>query len=267
MELYYKTVFYILSGVIGLCVGSFLNVVIYRVPNGISVATPASHCPECKKPIKWYDNIPVISYIILGGKCRNCKVHIPFRYTAVELLNTVLWLLAAFLFYDSGIVFTLSVMATASILICVFFIDLENMIIPDRFQIMLVAVAVAVFFFEKSPYSGIKHWHSNLIGGIAGFAIFYLIALVAGKIAGREAMGGGDVKLAGVMGLFLGWHRLLLAVLIASVSASIIILISKAVKGEKGGEYPFAPFLSTGFMISILFGNSMINWYISLITV
>lgn len=263
---FYKIAFYVLSGVIGLCVGSFLNVVIYRVPNKMSVAFPASHCPDCKSPIKWYDNIPVISYLILGGKCRNCKKHISFRYTAVEILNTVLWLLAAFMFYETSVIYAVVLMAASSVLICIFFIDLENMIIPDRFQIILLCLAVIGFFFDKSELSGINHFIYNILGGVFGFAVMWLLGFIGEKVSGREALGGGDIKLCGVMGLFLGWQKFLLSVLIASVSASIVILVYKS-KGEgKDREYPFAPFLSTGFLIGLFFGNPIINAYISLLT-
>ena len=99
MEHFYLICAYVLSGILGLCVGSFLNVVIYRWPNNMSIAKPSSHCPTCKYELRWYDNIPVLSYLMLGGKCRSCKTHISFRYTAVEVANTVLWLLCAFLFW------------------------------------------------------------------------------------------------------------------------------------------------------------------------
>ena len=115
------TVIYILTGVVGLCVGSFLNVVIYRVPEGMSLAKPDSHCPKCKYKLKWYDNIPILSYIILGGKCRGCGERISFRYTAVEIANTLLWLLSAFLFVEKSIVFAVMAALASSIFIIVFF--------------------------------------------------------------------------------------------------------------------------------------------------
>lgn len=245
--------------------GSFLNVVIYRVPNKLSVAKPASHCPTCKEKIKWYDNIPILSYILLGGKCRNCKTHIPFRYTAVEILNTLLWLLCGYMFYEKSVIYSVIVMLAISAFLCVFFIDLENMIIPDRFQIIILVLGIAAIFFDYSAYSGREHWLSNIIGGVAAFGVFYLIGLIGGKIAKREALGGGDIKLAGVMGLFLGWQKLLLAMIIASVSACVVILITNIKSKEKGKEYPFAPFLSAGFILTVLFGNGLLDWYFSLL--
>lgn len=253
-----------MAGIIGLCVGSFLNVVIYRVPLGMSVAKPASHCPTCSKPIKWYDNIPVLSYTLLGGKCRNCKTHIPFRYTAVEISNALLWLLSVRCFLCDGILPALIAMALSSVLICVLFIDLENMIIPDRFQIILAVLGIIAAVTDKSDFGG-KFALSHIIGCVVGFAVFALVALVFTKITGAEALGGGDVKLAAVMGLFLGWQKLLLAVFIASLSASVLLIILKYKNNDgKTKGYPFAPFLSAGFLIAHFFGGAVINSYISL---
>ena len=170
MDKFYLICAYVLSGVIGLCVGSFLNVVIYRLPNKMSLAKPNSHCPICKYELRWYDNIPVISYLMLGGRCRSCKVHIPFRYTAVELANAALWLLCAILFWEKSIPLAAIYMLVFSVFICVFFIDLEHKIILDRFQIALLLFGVAIIFFDKS-----YGWLSHVIGGVSGFAVFYLV--------------------------------------------------------------------------------------------
>ena len=255
--------FYIYAALIGLCVGSFLNVVIYRVPLKMSVAKPNSHCPVCKTPIKWYDNIPVFSYIFLGAKCRNCKTHIPFRYTAVEIANTLLWVLSAYCFFEKSIFYCILSMAVSSILLCIFFIDLENMIIPDRFQVMLLVLGILSIFCDKSVIVAEVGYLSHIIGGVAGFLSFLLISSVVSKIVGKEALGGGDIKLAGVMGLFLGWQKLLLALLSASVIATVIILIKSKNNGEKK-EFPFGPFLSIGFALAMFFGDAIIRGYLSL---
>ena len=258
MSQYYITVTYILSCIIGLCVGSFLNVVIYRLPEGMNLAKPGSHCTSCGYELKWYDNIPVISYIILGGRCRKCREHISVRYTVVEIANALLWLACALLFVPGNIPYAAACALACSVMICVFFIDLEHMIVPDSFQIILLVLGIIVTIFDRAQ------WLSHVIGCAAGFLSFLLIALVAGKLAGREALGGGDIKLAGVMGLFLGWQRLLLAVLLASVIGSIVILALQ--RGEnKGKEFPFAPFLSSAFVFAGLFGDKIIDLYLSLL--
>ena len=260
MEEYYLIVSYILTGIIGLCVGSFLNVVIYRVPEGMSLAKPDSHCPNCKYKLKWYDNIPVLSYILLGGKCRNCKTHIPFRYTAVELSNMILWFACAFLFWKQSIPLACIYMIVLSVFICVFFIDLEHKVIFDRFQLILLTLGIVSIFFDKNCA-----WYSHLIGGLAGFGVFYLVAFLFEKITKKEGLGGGDIKLAGVAGLLLGWERLLLSLLVATIPAAIVMLITKRAAEGEDREFPFAPFLVVGFSIALLFGEPIIGWYLSLL--
>jgi len=259
MDKFYLICAYVLSGVFGLCVGSFLNVVIYRLPNKMSLAKPNSHCPACKYELRWFDNIPVLSYLMLGGKCRQCKNHISFRYTAVELGNTVLWLLCAFLFWKKSILLACIYMVTLSVFICVFFIDLEHQIIPDRFQIILLVLGAASICFDTD-----FTWLSHVIGGVSGFAVFYLVAWSFEKLCGLEGLGGGDVKLAGVVGLLLGWERLLLGLLIATIPAALIMLILSRANEDARRQYPFAPFLVSGFAVAMLFGSQTIRWYLSL---
>ena len=257
---FYLTVAYILCGLLGLCVGSFLNVVIYRVPLGMSVARPASHCPLCSAKIRLYDNIPIVSYILLGGKCRSCKGRIPFRYTAVEALNCALWLLCV-LVYHTNLIFMIVSCAVCSVCICVFFIDLEHMIIPDRFQVILGVLAVASVFFDTE-----YDWLSHLIGLAAALVVFIAVGYAVSRYKKRESLGGGDIKFAACAGLLLGWQRFILMMLIASVSASVVLLIkSKRSKDETSKEYPFGPFLATGAVLALLFGHYVIEWYIKLL--
>lgn len=262
MEGFYLICVYVLAGALGLCVGSFLNVVIYRVPNGMSVARPASHCPSCKYELRAYDNIPVLSYVLLGGKCRKCKTHISFRYTAVEIANAVLWLLCVALFWEKSIPLACIYAVVFSVFLCVFFIDLEHRLIFDRFQILLLLLGAASIFFD-----GDFGWVSHLIGGAVGFLSFFLISFGFEKLFGKEGLGGGDVKLAGVAGLLLGWERLLLALLIATVPAAIVMSIAKRGKEGEEKEFPFAPFLVSGFGVAMLFGTQIIRWYFSLLGV
>lgn len=275
MEEYYKIVAFILAGLLGVCVGSFLNVVIYRVPLGMSLAKPDSHCPNCQYKLKWYDNIPVISYLILGGKCRGCKQRISFRYPAVELANTLTWLGSVWLFWDTSIPFTVITALASTLLICVFFIDLDHMLIFDRFNVSLLILGVLAVFFD--PY---YDWLSHVIGGVAGFAVFYGIHALFYYGFKKDALGGGDIKLSGAVGLLLGWERLLLGVIIASLSASVVLLLlnrknatdepettEESTANEDGalpGEYPFAPFLCSGFWVAMMFGAGIITWYLSL---
>ncbi len=260
MDEFYLAVAYILAAIIGLCVGSFLNVVIYRLPNKMSLVKPNSHCPACKYELRWYDNIPVLSYLILGGKCRKCKARISFRYAAVELANAALWVLCVLFFWQKSIVLACIYALVCSIFICIFFIDLEHKIIFDRFQIMLLVLSLASIFFDKD-----YGWLSHVIGGVAGFAVFFLVAWVFEKVSKREGLGGGDVKLACVAGLLLGWERLLLSLIIATVPAAIIMLIASRGKEGEDREFPFAPFLICGFSVAMFFGTQILNWYLSLL--
>ena len=257
MEIYFKVITYVLSALLGLCVGSFLNVVIYRVPEKMNLAKPASHCPKCGYQLKWYDNIPVVSYIILGGKCRNCKEHISFRYTFVEIINALLWVACVAVFWEKSIPYACLMAAVCSVSICIAFIDLEHMLIFDRFQIMLLVLGAASIPFDKDVV-----WYSHLIGFAAGFIVFFAFAKIGEKVFGREALGGGDVKLAAVMGLLLGWEKLILSVIIASVVGSIVLVILRRSRGdEKNTEYPFGPFLILGLDASLLLGNLIMEWY------
>ena len=260
MEIYYLISAYILAGVFGLCVGSFLNVVIYRLPNNMNLAKPDSHCPVCKYKLKWYDNIPILSYIILGGKCRSCKTHISFRYTAVEIANMLMWLLSALLFWKTNIPLACIYAAVSSIFLCIFFIDLEHKIILDRFQLMLLALGIAAIFFDKD-----FPWTSHVIGGVLGFLVFFFVGWAYEISHDREGLGGGDIKLVGVVGLLLGWERMLLALLVASVPAAIIMLALTRGKNGENKEFPFAPFLVSGFSVAMFFGTPIINWYVSLL--
>lgn len=253
-------VVYILAGLLGLCIGSFLNVVIYRLPNGMSLAHPSSHCPNCNYALKWYDNIPVLSYLILGGKCRKCRKPISPRYVAVELTTCALYLLSVFLFWDQSIPYAVTTALAASVLVCVFFIDLEHLYIPDRFQIILAVLGFVCVFFDPGTVR-----LDHLIGCLAGGGVFLAVALISKKILGREGLGMGDVKLAFCTGLLLGWQKFLLAILLASLCACAVMIPRRYLKKEKQKEFPFAPFISTGVLTAIYAGTFIIDWYVKLL--
>lgn len=268
METAYLIFTYILTGLLGLCIGSFLNVVIYRVPLGMSVVYPPSHCPKCDYKLKWYDNIPVISYCMLGGKCRGCGEHISFRYTVVELANMILWLASVFLFFSFdayGIIKTVCVMVLSSVLICVFFIDLEHQIIPDRFSVILAVLGIILTVSDALLTDG--RWTDHLVGLAVGGGFFLLIYYLALWIYKREGLGFGDVKLMAAAGLYLGWIGTFIAVLVGSVAGSVILLIIRRRKGsERFTEYPFAPFLAFGILMAALFGDALTSWYLGLLS-
>lgn len=257
---YILAVAYVMAGLLGLCVGSFLNVVIYRVPNEMSLATPSSHCPKCGYMLRWYDNIPVFSYLFLGGKCRKCRQPISIRYTLVELANMALWIACVALFWEQSVVYACVAAILCSTLICIFFIDLEHMLIFNRFTITVAVLGLVAMFFDGYT----SEW-DHVIGAIAGGLVFvgiYYGGILALK---KEGLGWGDVKLAAAAGLFLGWQKLILAMLIASVGACIVLLALRVIrKDEEGTEYPFGPFIVTGMLIAALVGTPILNWYIGL---
>lgn len=261
MDSYILICVYVLAGLFGLCVGSFLNVVIYRVPLGMSLARPGSHCTKCDYSLRWYDNIPVLSWIMLGGRCRKCREPISIRYTAVELANTVLWLLCAMLFWEQNPVYAIVCAIVCSVLICIFYIDLEHMLIYNRF-VLLIAAGGLITMFHDGYTKPIDH----VIGALAGGGVFALLYFGAILILKREAMGFADVKLAAAAGLLLGWQKFILAILVGSVVGSFVLVILNRVKNqERNTEYPFGPFIVGGMLLALLVGDAILTWYVALI--
>ena len=261
MDSYILICVYVLAGIFGLCVGSFLNVVIYRVPLGMSLARPGSHCTKCDYSLRWYDNIPVLSWIMLGGRCRKCREPISIRYTAVELANTVLWLLCAMLFWEQDPVYAIVCAIVCSVLICIFYIDLEHMLIYNRF-VLLIAAGGLITMFHDGYTKPIDH----VIGALAGGGVFALLYFGAILILKREAMGFADVKLAAAAGLLLGWQKFILAILVGSVVGSFVLVILNRVKNqERNTEYPFGPFIVGGMLLALLVGDAILTWYVALI--
>lgn len=257
----------VLTIVIGLCVGSFLNVVIYRLPNEMKLYSPPSHCPNCNYKLKWYDNIPVFSYIFLRGKCRNCKQKISIRYPLVELTNMILWFVCLVCFTDiiiktntnDYVMFVTSCIA-CSTLVCVFFCDLEHLIIPDELQVVLLCLGIANLF---SNYIDPK---LQAIGFFIGGGFFYLVYLIAFAIKGKESLGFGDVKLMAMLGLLLGAYNVVLIIFISSIMGAIILLIINKVKKEgENKEYPFAVFIVPATIVVLFVGRFVIEWYLSLL--
>ncbi|HHY65045.1 MAG TPA: prepilin peptidase [Clostridiaceae bacterium] len=252
----------------GLCTGSFLNVCIYRIPAGKSIISPPSACPECGERIKFSDMIPVVSYILLKGKCRNCKASISLRYPAVELLTAVIWFVT-YLRYGLTVE-TAGLILLFSILIAVFFIDLDHMIIPNGLVLTGLAGGAAVFLYHVfiKPFGlyGSTSWYTPLIGMVSSSGILFLIALIGLIIYKNDgAMGMGDVKIFMPIGLFLGWKlsllTLVLSVFLGGIT-SLVLLILK-IKDRKSA-IPFGPFIVTASLFSALYGNELIRWYLQL---
>jgi leader peptidase (prepilin peptidase)/N-methyltransferase len=264
----------------GLIVGSFLNVCIVRLPRGRSIVSPPSHCPRCKRSIKFFDNIPVISFLILRGKCRACNERISWRYPAVELLNGLLYVWTVHEFGFGGEMFL--VMAFCSSLIVVTFIDYDHQIIPDVITLpgMLVGLMLAPFFMSVLadplpfrlgsllPHAGpyLTGFLNSFIGLLCGATPLFAIGWLWEKLRNIEAMGGGDVKLMGMVGSFLGWKGALLTIMLGALAGSVVGITLILLKRHKMDKViPFGPFLAIGAVMTMFYGYDIVSWYLGLI--
>jgi leader peptidase (prepilin peptidase)/N-methyltransferase len=243
----------------GLALGSFVNVCIYRIPIKKSIISPPSTCPNCGQRIKFYDNIPLISYVLLLGKCRHCRNRIPLVYPAVELL-VGLMSLALFIRYGLSYQYFLFLLFAAT-LITVSFIDFKHKIIPDVLSLPGIVAGFSVSFFL-----GHVTWLDSLIGIISGGGALFLVGFVYKLLTGREGMGGGDVKLLAMIGAWMGWMSLPFIVLISSLTGAVIGLAVILLSG-KGlrVRIPFGPFLSLGALLYFFFGTELTTWYFRLL--
>lgn len=251
-------IYFSLVVILGLAFGSFLNVCIYRLPKKLSIIYPNSFCPNCKSKIRIVDNIPILSYLRLRGKCRNCHQKISIRYLLVELLNAVLWA-TCFLLFSSNLVLFFSSIIFCSILIIITFIDLENKIIFDRFNLIILFLGAILCIFSHDVI-----WYDRLIGLGFGF-LFFLIVYILGKVLfNKDVLGQGDIKLVASIGLFLGWQNLIVMFLFAFLSSAMVLLPISIKKNLQNHEFPFAPFLAFGAILSLFVAKKIIIFYLGL---
>lgn len=251
------TIFYYFWPIVllfGLCIGSFLNVCIYRIPVKMKVYEGRSICPYCRSQLTALDLIPVFSYIFLRGKCRHCGCRISPIYLIVELLTALLFV-AAFYFFSVSLQ-TLLVWMLISVLIVASFIDIHTLEIPDGVSLWIGAIGIVSFFIPDIL------WWQRLIGALVASSPLLIILL----ISKGNAMGMGDIKLMAAVGLILGYKLSIFALLAASIFGAVIglLLIALKKKGKKD-EIPFVPMLSFGILFALFFGNDIIAWYISLL--
>lgn len=241
--------------VMACCIGSFFNVVIHRLPAGESIVRPGSHCPGCKHPIAFYDNIPLLSFLILMGKCRYCREPISVRYPLVEALTG---LLALLLFRLHGVqVQFLIDFFFVSLLILITFIDLDTYTIPNVLSLSGIVAGLALSFFSLRV-----SWFDSLLGIVLGGGFLYLIAVGYQYLRHQEGLGMGDVKLLGMVGAFLGWPGVLFTVLSGSVVGTLVggVVMWRSRKGLNT-MLPFGPFLSLGAITYLFWGQSFFRWY------
>jgi len=244
--------------VLGAVVGSFLNVIIHRLPEEKSIVFPASHCPKCRHAIRLYDNIPLISYLILKGRCRDCSEAISLRYPLVELLTAILSLLT---FWKFGLsIQYLCAFTFVCSLIAITFIDLDHQIIPD----VISLPGIPIFFLAAVFVMDLRILDAFL-GFLIGGGVLYSIASIYELVTKREGMGGGDIKLLGMIGAFLGWQSLLFVLLISSFAGAAVGITLMIIKGrDMKYAVPFGPFLSLGAVVYLFFGARLLNLFLSL---
>ena len=240
------------------CMGSFFNVVIHRLPAGESIVRPGSHCPRCSRPIAFYDNIPLLSYLILRGKCRTCQAPISFRYPMVEAATG---LLALLLFRLYGLHFQFFIeFVLVSLLILITFIDLDTYTIPNVLSLSGIGAGLAFSFFSIRVT-----WWDALLGLALGGGFLYLIAIVYEYLRHQEGLGMGDVKLLGMIGTFVGWPGVVFTVFAASVVGTMVgVTVMWRSRKGLGTMLPFGPFLSFGAVCYLFWGEAFFRWYLGM---
>jgi leader peptidase (prepilin peptidase)/N-methyltransferase len=272
---------FVVAGIFGAIIGSFLNVVIHRLPREESIVLPSSRCPDCGATIAFYDNVPVLSYLMLGGRCRSCKTHISARYPAVEALTAALWLLVI---WHDGLTWALPfdlVFVTA--ITALVFIDAEHMILPNAITYPGIAFAliarVTIPFLMGQPHfddlpmlmngvlAGLPVWAASLVGALIGALIgggsLWLMGWTWEKLRGIEAMGLGDVKMMFMVGAYLGWRLTILNIFLGVLSGSIIGIALMLRQGKRNMQMllPFGVFLGIGAIAALLIGPQIVEWY------
>ncbi len=239
---------------LGLLIGSFLNVVVVRLPQDLSLSTPRSHCPKCKTQIAWYENIPVLSYLALRGKCRSCKNPISVRYPIIEVLTALLFV-AVYFRTGWGPALWFRDWPFVASLVAMTFIDLELRILPDK--LTLPGLVLGLLTAPLAPELGIVN---SVIGAVVGFSFFYGLAWLYATLRKIDGLGGGDIKLLAMLGAFIGPLGVFYTVFISSVLGSVVgILVSK--KGDlMQTAIPFGPFLIVGALVYYLIWDIVIQW-------
>ncbi|HEX5036210.1 MAG TPA: prepilin peptidase [bacterium] len=247
---------------LGLLVGSFLNVCIHRLPKGQSVVIPRSYCPDCGRFIRWYDNVPLFSYLALGGRCRACKRPISLRYPLVESLTAALSLGVALKFGPTW-AYVFYFLLLAAPLVAVTFIDLGHKIIPDIITLPGIAAGVGATLV-LSGLPPVAALSQSVLGLLAGGGTLFAISWLYEKLRRQEGIGGGDVKLAAMLGAFFGWKAVFVILFLASLLGSVVGIALVAARPKKSQPaIPFGPFLSAAALIYLFVGKQLIHWYLT----
>jgi leader peptidase (prepilin peptidase)/N-methyltransferase len=239
---------------LGACLGSFANVCIYRLPKNKQIVSGRSFCPKCKKKINWYDNLPLISFFLLNGKCRNCNKVIPVRYLIVELITGISFLLIYLNFKNLNTIIFLSILIL--ILIIIFFIDLENFIIPDTLNFSIMGLALFKNFLPNFNTSLIHEINQSIIGGMVGYISIWLIIYLYKTFKKIDGMGLGDAKLMAGIGFLFGWQSIPFVLFVSSI-LGLIFVVPSLIKKQKNmrTEIPFGPFIILACLIYFAYGS------------
>jgi leader peptidase (prepilin peptidase)/N-methyltransferase len=247
-------------GVFGAMIGSFLNVCIARLPAGESVVSPGSRCPKCRTPIRWFDNIPVVSYLILGGKCRTCRARISLRYPIVELITAAAFVVQCLAVSDQPMLLASRLVFTA-ILIVLFGTDLDTQRLPN--VLTLPGIVVGVAFSAFTPLGLVD----SLIGAVVGAGILLVIRWLWLWWKGVDGMGLGDVKMLAMIGAFLGWRQIWIVLFFASLAGAIIGVSLTSLRGRSmQSRLPFGTFLALAAFAASVWGEALVSWYAGLYT-
>ncbi|PJA32902.1 MAG: prepilin peptidase [Zetaproteobacteria bacterium CG_4_9_14_3_um_filter_53_7] len=244
----------LLAVVVGMIFGSFANVCVHRIPQGESIAFPGSHCPKCNHAIAFYDNIPLISWLLLGGRCRHCQAAISWRYPLLELLMGLSWGLLAW--HYGPTLMLLEALCLFFLLWILTFIDLETFLLPNVLTFPGIALGLAFAWLFGD-------WQDALIGAIAGYAVLWLVARLFLKMTGQEGMGYGDFKLLAMLGAFMGWQALPFIIFSSSVAGSVIgaVMLKLSGRGLRS-EIPFGPYLAVAGMCWYVWHEQILDWYL-----
>lgn len=240
--------------VLGLAIGSFLNVVIHRLPRRESLISPGSHCPSCGYALRAVDNVPVVSYAVLLGRCRKCRARISVRYPLVEIATGVVFVLHYFVFGWTPLLAVRLLFAAS--LVALFVIDLEHRLLPDAITLPGIVVGLAASLFLPPGF------RDALIGMLGGGGVLWAIGEAYYRYSGEEGMGGGDVKMLAMIGAFLGWQQVLITLVFSSIAGAVIGIIVLAIK-RGGMKYalPYGTFLAVAGLIASLYGEQIFRWY------
>jgi len=244
----------LLLAVLGACIGSFLNVCIYRLPRRESLLWPGSRCTSCGHSLSWYENLPVIGWMALGGRCRHCRARVSWMYPAVEIITSLTFVSGYLLFGLTPIAAVRVLFACA--LIVLFVTDVQHKILPNVITLPGIVVGFACSLFLPPG------WRDSLIGIVVGGGVLFAIAETYYRVRGEEGLGMGDVKLLGMIGAFLGWKLVLLTLVLASFAGSLFgVAVIASGRGSMKYALPFGTFLAVGALVAAVWGTPIVDWY------